>query len=179
MDKQEENKRPFPPRTSMDKVENVKALIPTYEKRLEVFINKSKGELGEIDFITKEVRFVSLWQEPINQYTIGIKWDLFLKNLNLYEQFLKEQYQKFTEPVVQTRDRYSSNDQRLYALSILCPDFIKSLSKLSKKQSGELISIITNANPDDCYKKLITGKELKVDGEFKDKIKQFKSDIEK
>ena len=88
MDKQEENKRPFPPRTSMDKVENVKALIPTYEKRLEVFINKSKGELGEIDFITKEVRFVSLWQDPINQYTVGIKWDLFLKNYVLSkEQF--------------------------------------------------------------------------------------------
>jgi hypothetical protein len=95
--------------------------------------------------------------------------------INLVDLFVHQEKKE----KVKKEKGYASNDERLYALSILCPDFVKSLSKLSKKQSGELLSIITNANPDDCYKKLITGRELKVDGEFKDKIKQFKSDIEK
>jgi hypothetical protein len=79
--------------------------------------------------------------------------------------------------------KYSTNDQRFYALRILCHDFYKSLNKLSKKERGEIISIITNANPEDSYKKIFTDDwfelEEKIDDEFKDKINKFKSVLEK
>lgn len=133
---------------------------------------KEKNRNNNIDQWRKNIiDMLNTFTEQTKDKTLKLKIGAYINLVDLFVYQEKKEKEK--------QEKYSSNDQRLYSLNILCPDFIKSMSKLSKKRSGEILSIITNANPVDCYKKIITGTGLKVDDEFKDKIKQFKSDIEK
>jgi len=72
-------------------------------------------------------------------------------------------------------EKYSSVNERLYALKEVCPEFIDSLSKLTQAEKKELMQIITNSNGDNILKKLIhKNSPMDVDGEFEDKIQRFK-----
>lgn len=75
----------------------------------------------------------------------------------------------------QVTEKYSSVNERLYILRKVAPEFFNSLTKLNKAECGYILSMITNSNPNDCYKKTRTAhvSELsndKFDSEFIDKI---------
>lgn len=80
--------------------------------------------------------------------------------------------------------KYSTQNQRLYVLNELFPDFIRRVVNLSKKEKGTLLSIITNSNPDDCYRKLFTEKlsdlsKDNFDTDFIDRINTLKGKLTK
>jgi hypothetical protein len=197
MDKKEETPEPifskediapFPKRhDNVDRVKIAKSLIPTYEERLAEYLKKYDGEMDEVDFIKNEIRFISINLNENNQFTYGVKWDLFVKKLSGYKDFIIDRFKKYEVPKSQKKEKgYATNDHRLYALEVLCSDFIKHLTKLNQngmdvKEIGEIISYITNVNPVDAYKKTLTADKHKriIDKEFKDKIDEYKVKINK
>lgn len=181
---------PFPERDSnVDRVKIAKSLIPTYEKRLAEYLKKYDGEMEELDFLKNELMISSTILEPKNNYTVGVKWEIYKKNYNLYVDFLESKQKSFiqTEPKSQNKKKdFALNDERLYALEVLCPDFIKHLNKLISNgmdviEIGEIISYITNVNPVDGYKKIFTKDKSKrrVKDDFQLKINQLKNRIDK
>jgi hypothetical protein len=187
------SKEGFPLFLPRDKVEDrviiAKLLIPTYEKRLAEYLKKYDGEMDEIDFLKNELKISTTILDPKNHYTVGVKWEIYQKNYNLYVDFLESKLKSFiqTEPKSQNKKKdFAKNDHRLYAFEVLCSDFIKHLTKLSSngmdtKEIGEIISYITNVNPVDAYKKTLTADKHKriIDKEFKDKIDEYKVKINK
>jgi hypothetical protein len=84
----------------------------------------------------------------------------------------------------QVTEKYSTVDQRLYILSELAPEFINSLSKLTRVECESILSMITNSNPVDCYKKIRTKQSSDLskdnfDSEFTDKIDKIKTKLMK
>jgi len=49
-----------------------------------------------------------------------------------------------------------TNNEKLKALNEFCPELIKRIDKLSKKEQGQVIHLITGVNPTDAYKKIKT-----------------------
>ena len=181
---------PFPERDSnVDRVKIAKSLIPTYEKRLAEYLKKYDGEMEELDFLKNELMISSTILEPKNNYTVGVKWEIYKKNYNLYVDFLERKQKSFiqTEPKSHNKKKdFALNDERLYALEVLCPDFINHLTKLNSNgmdvtEIGKIISYITNVNPVDAYKKTLTADKRKrsIKKEFKDKIDEYKVSINK
>jgi hypothetical protein len=128
-----------------------------------------------LDFILKERKEATAILDPINMFTVGMKWEIFEKKIRSYVEFLESKQKSFGETEQKGKKKYATNEERLYAIQILCPDFINSLdkSKLSKKQKGEILSLITNVNPVDCYKGTFTAAQGEVDWEFKKKINEY------
>lgn len=181
---------PFPKRDSnVDRVKFAKSLIPTYEERLAEYLKKYDGEMEELDFLKNELIISNTILNPKNKYTVGVKWEIYQKRYNLYVDFLERKQKSFiqTEPKSHNKKKdFALNDERLYALEVLCPDFIKHLTKLNSNgmdvtEIGEIISYITNVNPVDAYKKTLTADKRKrsIKKGFKDKIDEYKVRINK
>lgn len=166
---------PFPKRDKVvDKVKIAKLLIPTYEERLAEYLKKYDKEMDEIDFLKNELKISKTILDPKNHYTVGVKWEIYQKNYNLYVDFLDNKIKSFIDTEQQGKVKSNVNE-RLYALKELCPELIDSLSKLSKKEKIEIMQIITNSNGDNILKKLIYKTlPMDVDSEFEDKIQRFK-----
>ena len=199
MAKQEETQKPifskediapFPERdNNIDRVKIAKSLIPTYEERLAEYLKKYDGEMEELDFLKNELIISNTILDPKNKYTVGVKWEIYQKRYNLYVDFLERKQNSFiqTEPKSHNKKKdFALNDERLYALEVLCPDFINHLTKLNSNgmdvtEIGEIISYITNVNPVDAYKKTLTADKRKrsIKKEFKDKIDEYKVSINK
>jgi len=198
MDKKEETPKtifskediaPFPKReNNVDRIKIAKSLIPTYDERLAEYLKKYDGEMEELDFLKNELVISNTILAPKNKYTVGIKWEIYQKKYNLYVDFLERKQKSFiqTEPKSQNKKKdFALNDERLYALEVLCPDFIKHLTKLNSNgidvtEIGEIISYITNVNPVDAYKKTLTAdrRKRRIKKDFKDKIDQLKIKID-
>lgn len=188
MDNHEDINRPLRDHKTIDRIGNAKNLIPTYSIRLNQFIEKSKNELDEFDFIKDEIKNNEYLLEEKNQFTYGINWKIYKKIIETYLSFLKEK-QGGTIDYLSKNDKskkYSTNDQRVYALMNLCPELFDALNKLHQRDKtfttdeiGKVLSYILNINPVDARKKGLGHTSLNVDGEFKYKIKELKSKIEK
>lgn len=167
---------PFPKRDKVvDKVKIAKLLIPTYEERLAEYLKKYDKEMDEIDFLKNELKISKTILDPKNHYTVGVKWEIYQKNYNLYVDFLDNKLKSFIDTEQQGKVKFSNVNERLYTLKELCPELIDSLSKLSKKEKIEIMQIITNSNGDNILKKLIyKALPMDVDSEFEDKIQRFK-----
>jgi hypothetical protein len=181
MDNQEEVNSPLKTHKTIDWIGYSETLIPTYSERLIRYIEKHDNKLDESDFIEDEIQEIEVRLMPKNRFTVGKNWTIFKKSINAYLKFLVNRQKSITETEQQGKKTYATNSERLYAIQTLCPEFVKLLSNsgLSKIQQGEILSLITNVNPTDCYKETFTIKKGKVNDEFKDKIKEFYSLIVK
>lgn len=103
------------------------------------------------------------------------------KRVKIYIHMMEEFRKRLTQVNEKSsQEKFSTVNERLYALSELCPDLIKSLRNLSKKEQKELMQIITNSNGDNILKKLIYNTSpLDVDSEFIDLIDSYKLKISK
>ena len=81
MDNQEEVNSPLKTHKSIDWIGHAKNLIPTYSKRLNQFIENSKNELDEVDFIKDEIKKNECLLDEKNQFTDGINWKIYKKNI--------------------------------------------------------------------------------------------------
>lgn len=70
-----------------------------------------------------------------------------------FPEVTNEQIQKLDGRLSQ---KQPTNKQRLKALSEFCPDFIKTLHKLSNDEKKDIIHLITGVNRDDSYKFIFT-----------------------
>jgi NTP pyrophosphatase (non-canonical NTP hydrolase) len=188
MDNHEDVNRPLRDHKTIDWIGNAETLIPTYSERLIRYIEKHDNKLDESDFIKDEIKKNESLLEEKNQFTYGINWKIYKKIIETYISFLKEK-QGETIDYLSKNDKskkYSTNDQRVYALMNLCPELFDALNKLHSRDKafttdeiGKVLSYILNINPVDARKKGLGHTPLNVDGEFKRKIKLLKDKIEK
>lgn len=147
--------------------------------------NKKDGYLTINGWIKKTLQFLEEIECKQNQtpYDEDIVRIQFIKEA--LEKFKNYQLESEKKTTKEKEVKYSTNDQRVYALKTLCPDLLDSLVKLNSKKElsteeiGKVLSSILNINPVDARKKGLGHTSLNVDVEFKDKIDVLKGKIEK
>jgi hypothetical protein len=125
------------------------------------------------------IEMLNIYTEQTRDKALKLKIGAYINLVDLFvHQEKKEKVKK--------EKGYGLNDDRLYALEILCPDFITHLTKLKEdgmdvEEIGQIISYITNVNPVDAYKKTFTSDKSKrrVKDDFQLKINQLKKRIDK
>ena len=154
----------------------IECVAYAHKKWKEKFPNKHRS----IDDFSIEVHeLLKRHRAGTNVREIKAKIDAYLNVLDLFVMQGKKDN-------VKKEKGYALNDERLYALEVLCPDFITHLTKLKEDgmhitEIGQIISYITNVNPVDAYKKTLTDDRSKrnIDKDFKLKIDQLKNRIDK
>jgi hypothetical protein len=113
----------------------IECVAYAHKKWKEKFPNKHRS----IDDFSIEVHeLLERHRAGTNVREIKAKIDAYLNVLDLFVMQGKKGIVK--------GDRYSSVNERLYALTMLCPEFIDSLKYLSQAEQKELMQIITNSN---------------------------------
>lgn len=118
------------------------------------------------------IDMLNTYTEQTRDKTLKLKMGAYINLVDLFVHQEKKEKVKV--------DKYSSVNERLYALTKLCPEFIDSLKYLSQKEQKEIMQIITNSHGDNILKKLIyKNSPMDVDDKFEDKIDRIKNKISK
>jgi hypothetical protein len=184
MDNQEDVNRPLKEHKTVDWIGNAKNLIPTYSKRLNQFIENSKNELDEFDFIKDEIKKNESLIEEKNQFTYGVKWTIYKKHINIYLKFLEEKSSCFSGALsVEEITEKSNNYIKIYCIETLTPELFGKLQSLRKKEKTSIIHFLTGINPRDSYTYFNRSVKNRgwvkgfVDSEIIDKIDKLKSEL--
>jgi hypothetical protein len=188
MDKQEENKRPFPPRTNIDWLQQAESKIDTYKERLEKYIDKSNGELDEFDFVVSEIDQCTFSSHENNRFTNnGIKWTVYKKKVMHYKEFLLDKVKAINEERNQSvKNQKANNYLKIFCIREFAPELKKKLDdlrhdkKLTKFEKQDIIHMLTGVNKTDSFdynnKKDAYLKGF-IDGEILDRVDKLKSKL--
>jgi hypothetical protein len=184
MDNHEDINRPLRDHKTIDRIGNAKNLIPTYSERLIRYIEKHDNKLDEFDFIKDEIKKNESLLEEKNQFTYGVKWRIFEKEINTYLKFLEEKSSCFSGALsVEEITEKTNNYIKIYCVERLTPELFGKLRRLSKKDKTSIIHLLTGINERDSYDYF--NRSIKntdwvkgfVDGEIIDKIDELKSKL--
>ena len=121
------------------------------------------------------IDMLNTYTEQTRDKTLKLKIGAYINLVDLFVHKEKKEKEK-----KETNEKFSSVNERLYALTKLCPEFIDSLKYLSQKEQKEIMQIITNSHGDNILKKLIyKNSPMDVDDKFEDKIDRIKNKISK
>ena len=210
MDNKEENINDLPIRQNIDWIKKAESKIPTYKKRLKIFIDpikkesdkldsvassneeldefdfveSSNGELDEFDFVVSEIEQCSSLLHPKSQFTVGVKWKIYVKKVMQYKEFLFEKLKIINEERnASLKNQKANNYLKIFCIREFAPELKKNLdgSHLTKVEKQEIIHMLTGVNKtdsfdynnknDDFFKAIIT------DGEILDRVKLLKSKL--
>jgi hypothetical protein len=184
MDNQEEVNSPLKTHKSIDWIGYAETLISTYPDRLNRYIEKHNNKLDESNFIEYEIQEIKVRLMPKNQFTVGVKWNIFKKYINNYLKFLEEKNTFFSGALSVTEIAEKTNNYiKIYCLMKLTPELFNQLRRLSKKEKTSIIQLLTGINARDSYD--FFNKSIKnndwakgfIDGELIDRIDELESKL--
>lgn len=184
MDKHEEPFE-FKEHKPIDHVGIAKNLISSYKERLSQYIEKSKNELEESDFVKEQIAKHTHLLSEKNQFTYGVKWQIFMKHTKKYLDFLREK-QEFLSDKFTTSEKLEKCTAylKIYCLKKFAPELFDRLQKKGKKEDKEIIiRSLTGVNKRDSYTYFnISVKDEAwvvsyIDGEFIKRLEELKSKL--
>ena len=183
MDKQEENQRPFPPRTNIDWIQQAESKVDTYKKRLEKYIDKSNSELDEFDFVVSEIDQCTFSLHEDNRFTNGVKWTIFKKKVMHYKEFLLDKVKAINEERnASVKNQKTNNYLKIFCIREFAPELKKNLDKshLTKVEKQDIIHMLTGVNKTDSFdynNKKDAYLMGFIDGEIIDRVSKLKSKL--
>ena len=151
MDKHEESLK-FKEHKPIDHVGIAKTLISSYPNSLIQFVDRSENELDESDFVREQIAKHTQLLLPHNQFTVGVKWQAFMKHTKNYLKFLLERDCIISrETSKEEKSKKVTAYVKIYSLKRFAPELNKKIVKLSKNDKCEIINLLTGVDPVSAY----------------------------